>query len=219
MPTKDRPFSLLDAMILVAVMALIFVLSKEQGAVCEISDRVLISYHEGNWVIGQGVTVASGQSFSPVGTRKVPLSTQIERAVFRSTPALCLLTLAALAFRLRYPRPPIAMLARRPGSMAAIAVGLALLATSVQWPTFLGKPGKIAGVQLDVWWGLRMFVWYSLPRPAGFAVALSWAILKLCGWWEADTGILDRLGRFLGICWVGMAMVSVAVTWLTTLWL
>jgi len=219
MPTKDRPFSLSDAMVLVAAIALGTGLSMEQDSICKLRHTVGISYHDGTSIIEQVVPVASDFEFSFASIAGLRASTQIQWFVLRFTPALSIGTLATLALRLRRPRPSLNELARRPGTVATVAVVFALAAVSIQWPKYLGQLGTLGGFRVRNWWGWRMFVWYSLPRPAGFAVALSWSMLRLSGQREADSGWHDRLGRLLGVCWAGMAVASVMVTWVYALWL
>ena len=60
------------------------------------------------------------------------------------------------------------------------------------------------------WW---TFTWFALPRVAGYSVALTWLVLILSGRWAADRGWLDRLGRFLGLCWIGLAFLTVLQSW------
>jgi hypothetical protein len=48
---------------------------------------------------------------------------------------------------------------------------------------------------------------------AGYSVALTWLVLILSGRWAADRGWLDRLGRFLGLCWIGLAFLTVLQSW------
>jgi hypothetical protein len=206
-------------MVVIGAIAVAIMLTGELEPICKIRHSVGISYHDETLIREQVVPVASDFDFSSGSGVGLKLSTRIQSVVLLAIPGLSIGTLTALALCLRRPRPPLAQLARRPGTAATVAVALALIAVSFQWPKYPGWLDRLFGFRVRDWWGWRMFVWYSLPRPAGFAVALTWAMLRLGGRWEADPGWQDRLGRLIGICWLGTAAASVTVTWLHALWL
>ena len=43
---------------------------------------------------------------------------------------------------------------------------------------------------------------------AGFGVVVAWSGLALAGFWKMEPGWVDRLGVFLGICWILLSVPS-----------
>lgn len=115
----------------------------------------------------------------------------------------CLLTswtLALFAIQLRGPRPRLRRLAQRPGTAACSAAAL-----------------------IAVYQALRLLSW-SLIRPPSFqpiwisvtmwqpsisaAVVAAWLTLAMSGRWRAEPDWIDRAGRVVGACWLGVAIVD-----------
>jgi hypothetical protein len=104
---------------------------------------------------------------------------------------------ALLILQYRRPHPSRGRLARRPGHVAccvgAVALGVGILdeLTRLAFANPTGVP--FSYYQL----------WITVSRRVGLAVAGAWLLLALSGRWRADCGWIDRLGRFLGCCWIG----------------
>ncbi len=67
-------------------------------------------------------------------------------------------------------------------------------------PTYFGTAPK---------WGAKSywcFFWISVPRIAGFTVAVSWLVLAAGGRWKAGSGGLETLSRALGWGWIAMML-------------
>ena len=75
-------------------------------------------------------------------------------------------------------------------------------------PAYSIRPGRYWDT-----WAWMMLMWSSLPRTAGLAVVLAWLLLWQGGRWKNDSGWLDRLGRVLGACWIGLGLANVTATW------
>jgi hypothetical protein len=57
------------------------------------------------------------------------------------------------------------------------------------------------------------YFWISLPRLAGYTVAIWWLALALSGRWSPELNVTGQLGRALGWCWIAMAATSELATW------
>ncbi len=110
---------------------------------------------------------------------------------------------AALAwYRLRRPFRPKRRLAREPGSVALLAVGISVIAAVLEevlmW-TLPGPPGtRFIGAS-----------WRPLIEPAGMlatvtgpAICAAWSVQWLAGHWRPKSGWIDRAGRVLGITYI-----------------
>jgi hypothetical protein len=99
-------------------------------------------------------------------------------------PVLCSLSVAVLILRLASPRPQWRALARQPGLWACgAAVGSIFVAS---WLEALSV--RIPAVAV----------------PA--SVVLAWLVLWISGRWAGDRSWLDRLGRVIGVLWLGLAL-------------
>ena len=55
--------------------------------------------------------------------------------------------------------------------------------------------------------------WVEVSASAtGYATAASWITLVLAGVWRPRAHWLDRLGRFLGVLWIGMGLTGIVLT-------
>ncbi len=123
-------------------------------------------------------------------------------------PLLASWTLAALALRLRSPRPSLRRLTRQPGFAANAAVILCLLTELVLVVvSMLAHPAQ------------RLPFVTTMARTLGVSshmaasgVAGAWLVLALGGLWRPEPSWIDRLGRFLGGSWLGLFLVG----WLRT---
>ena len=55
-------------------------------------------------------------------------------------------------------------------------------------------------------------VWLLVPVAPGLTVLGAWMALIVGGRWRSDPSWVDRLGRFLGVFWVLMAVATVVGT-------
>jgi hypothetical protein len=128
------------------------------------------------------------------------------RLSFWPGPCMAALSLAMLGLGLGQAR----RLAGRPGMAMAVAVVLAMVVTAIRLPDLLILRTSPPQLHWRGWW---LEFWFTVPRLAGFAVAVSWATLALGGRWRAGGGWLDRLGVLLGTIWIAMAMIDLGATW------
>ena len=45
--------------------------------------------------------------------------------------------------------------------------------------------------------------------PPGLAVVGTWVVLKLTGRWQPESSSIDRMGRVLGIGWIGLSVAGI----------
>ncbi|SIO58341.1 hypothetical protein SAMN05444166_5643 [Singulisphaera sp. GP187] len=108
---------------------------------------------------------------------------------------LIILSFALILIRFRPPRPGRRRLWRQPGLAACVAAlaGMAIKAISTI-TSYCATVFKFGTLEVEVFWG---------PWPyCGPAVAGAWLALYLSGHWRAERGLIDRLGRLLGVCWL-----------------
>lgn len=124
------------------------------------------------------------------------------------------LTVACLVMRLRRPRRPLRSLASQPGAVACsaavtvLAIGVVNLGGMVGVLTLDGiYPAAGLGI-LD----LSDAQLRGLPSEAGCAVAAVWVILVASRRWHCEPSWIDRMGRILGVFWVG----TIPFAWFTT---
>jgi hypothetical protein len=169
-----RKFTLFDAVVSVAALAVALAFSRTQltylwANLCAIPIRGSAGW-AGVW--------------SYLRTR-----TDVTRSIvmFSFTPLYCFLfawTLAFLVMRLRKPRPPLRNLVKQPG-MVACEVLLS---------------GMILTFCLALNEGYQLLASVTVISTA-FAIPVAWTSLALRGRWAAEPSWIDRLGRGLGICW------------------
>jgi hypothetical protein len=61
-----------------------------------------------------------------------------------------------------------------------------------------------SGQALTTLWNLSANV--ALPYENAIAVAIAWAVLWRSGNWRPEPTWIDRLGRALGVIWIGSAL-------------
>jgi hypothetical protein len=89
-----------------------------------------------------------------------------------------------LLLRLRQPRPTLRQIAFQPGVVACESLFLMWIATASERLVFSWLPA------------LASTVAFTLAIPVG------WTILASTGGWRPEVGWIERLGRFLGVCWI-----------------
>jgi hypothetical protein len=173
------------------------------------------------------VAAAVGMAFNRVDWDiSVPMANQnlyeaIRCFVELTTPYLAALTVASLAMLLRRPRPPLRRLFRSPGAVACTVATAALVlvacwaasATAASRAIMFSQNVRLlpnrggtgrGGAISDPLTG-RLLVVYG--DQVGFAVAGAWLSLMLAGRWRPERTWIDRLGRAVGWCWLGLAIV------------
>jgi hypothetical protein len=170
---RCRPFSLGDAMILVAAAAgWLWLVSGFIGPL---------------WANLRSLPFGrlSGWSAWWVYLTKTQWGTTATLLVYAHNLWLALLmvsTLACLIMRLRRPRPPLARVALQPGMVACEAELLVF---------GLDACLAVADLEGSAW----MLAASVLPVP------LAWGALALTGRWHREPGWIDRLGVWVGIGW------------------
>ena len=225
-----RPFNLLDAMILVAFLGLGLAVARDYpsniyAGMGNFEWPPPPGFPQGNlsdWFILQQPRPKGWPQRAYrwlVENRHQPL-----RILYPSLPVLVAGTLAAVALRLRRPRPPRRRLFREPGFLACATV------TAVLALRALSAALRLAGSRPLSEWGpflrdlpARLLLWNVLLSPfplgimteAGLAVGAVWGAFWLGGRWRPERFWLDRLGRALGLAWLAVVPLAVGWLWLT----
>jgi hypothetical protein len=209
--SRSRPFGLFDGLVLVAATALGFAVTRGLSDFQAIDRSESINFRNGPTAIGHRTTLSSayGEIGPPPASRIAYVRLWIQRAAFWPCPCLAAWTLAVLAISALSPRGPKFRSLRRPGIMAGVACVAAFCVAAVESPGMLVTWWPKTAPPTFHWEDWWTFTWFTLPRAAGYSVALTWLVLILSGRWAADRGWLDRLGRFLGLCWIGLAFLTV----------
>jgi len=116
-------------------------------------------------------------------------------------------TLACLVVRLRKPRPTVRLLTRQPGmvacSTAAIILSLRLVNLVITLIVHvLCVPADPVRGWLS-WWFEDAGELPLIPSEMGCGVAAAWIIQAVGGRWRAEPSWIDRMGRILGMFWIG----------------
>jgi len=179
-PSPSRPFTLMDAMILIAATAASGPGLRRIGELFEpgmaVPDLIL-------GLLGAGRFRESGFVLAVL-----------------SLPVAVAWTVAVIPLRLKRPRPSWRRLAREPGWLAACSAvpGMALLGLGVG-VCFFGWGRSIFYVD-----DIEVSLFTLAPSLAGATVLGSWMTLILGRRWRAEPSWLDRLGRALGVYWLAM---------------
>lgn len=183
-----RKIGLIDVMVLIAAMAV--------GA---LSIRPFLLY-------GLGMLDLFEEFFPAY--RFVAYPHVVLRAV---EPWLASLTVAALIVRFRRPRPRLSRLVRQPGTAACLAAVAIMAASGVAGLAGLATPG-FPRVEADALINQVFELFFS---PVGAVVAAVWLIMGLARIRRREPGWIDRLGRFLGWCWIAAFLAHV---WFSFAW-
>ncbi len=136
-------------------------------------------------------------------------------------------TAALFVIRLRRPRSRRRRLMRQPG-FAGCAVGLLLAiilmgADLGRWaavwgwaalnpasatPSFYGNPTPAAASPMAELWSAILNGCGAGVGVIGIGFAATWPLMALGGWWHPERSGIDRLGRALGIAWVGLLVLD-----------
>jgi hypothetical protein len=177
-PVSARVFTLVDAMILVASVAVGFAMVR--GWV-ELRSRL--------------PQLDSG----PLPPRLLDIRDGFTAARM----VLLSVTLAVIPLGLRTPKPPQGGRWGRPGMVVPIAVALATLACLLDegvFPFVIGFYYLYASPEQRLFQVATGAV--SISRAAT-AVGLAWLALALAGRWEPEISWVGRFGRALGFIWIG----------------
>ena len=111
METMNRPFSLADALVLIAATAAGFALTRDTAAIWRINQRSIIEFNDkpirASEIDSDAVSLGLMSS-------TVPPSLHVLNAAFRATPCLAAWTVAAWTLLFRKPRARWSRLVRRP---------------------------------------------------------------------------------------------------------
>jgi hypothetical protein len=153
-----------------------------------------------------GRTVAKARMTGlPTIPPPVSWSQSLARAIITglqaSLPMLLTATLAVLAIRLRRPRPTLLRLGREPGFAASVVAAPAILLCVVSAiPLLWNRHGSF-------FQGLSLLAY---TPEGGFAVTGAWLALAVGKRWRPQPNWVDRLGRLVGVGWIG----ANAIHWL-----
>jgi hypothetical protein len=163
---------------------------------------------EGNRTSGWAVN-SVGPAFTPAGR---PLGHRLSywlgHIPYWAGPCLVVWSVGVLVLGIRSRLP-----ADLPGPAAALAVAAAFALNVLRPLQYATATGSIYNA-LKYNIPYILYFWVSLPRQAGYTVAIWWLALRLGGRWSAGASATERLGRALGWCWIAMAVSSEASVWL-----
>jgi hypothetical protein len=211
--SKRSHLTVLDLLVLVAATATGLALTRSLPEHLAIRRHIHVAVRASEttitgWGMGERVAVMSPAA-RPFRTRP---SYWLIHLGYWTAPCLASWSLAATALEFRRPGRSLRRLARRPGPAAGLALLLAMLAESIRFFQFSFEHGRSWSVD---WagWGPWAVYWISLPRIAGFAVAVSWLTLALSGRWMSESGATGWLGRAIGAGWIVLAFLNVLGDW------
>jgi hypothetical protein len=233
--TRSRPFTLVDAMILVAATAASFALGRDVIAVDSINSSMAWCLPEQRF-LHYGRNARYDSVKDPIGRGYRPMSYWTQRLALWPCPMLAAWTVATLGLTFLCAHPLSHRLLRRPGALAGVAFIVALAGTAAVFPQTLierrggqsefyrgpswatassERPAKANDVIIygREWWIATCF---ALPRTAAFAVGVAWLALVASGRWRMGSGWLDRSGVVLGASWIFLGSVGVISSWLTS---
>jgi hypothetical protein len=187
---KPRPFGLIDAMLLVAAVAVGLWVNRTEGLGFE-SLWYGDSYGRIQDVLSLVLPHVAAMTMALVAIRmrrpRPPL-----RRLFRSPGAVaCAVASAA-----------IVLIACWSASVTAVGRGITY-SQYVEWLPNNGGHGKGAGVPHP--FSGRLLIVYG--DEVGFAVVGAWLMFLLAGRWRPERTWMDRAGRALGWIWLGLAVV------------
>jgi hypothetical protein len=131
------------------------------------------------------------------------------KATILAMPTLMVLTLTMPILRFRGPRPPWRRLAGQPGVTATLAGLLTIFACA---GLYFGTAAVYSRPVLPNWRAMLTVEFFvemvevlMIAAPLiGLAVASAWASLLWQRRWRCEASWVDRLGRAVGVGWVGM---------------
>lgn len=189
MPRNPRRLGLLDAMILVAAVAVGLGWARYQAT----RSVYLINYF--GWMSAAGAPLfLAGHPVSATLAR-------IWRWLALSVPCVTTLALGLLIVRLREPRPRGGRVFVQPGAAACGAVAVAATLETVRLSISLLYQNGIAGVIANRDWRANLTAFFR-PEDHGIAVVAAWSALLLARRMRCERSAIDRLGRAVGVFWI-----------------
>ena len=137
-------------------------------------------------------------------TGRLPRNQVLEVTAILVVPCLAAWTLALAAVGVWRTRPRRRRLGRRPGLMACLVAIPALAwgsGSALVSGLFSGRSLNFGPDTVTVF----EFCADLGSAQAGAAVLACWATMALSGRWRPEPTWVDRLGRLLGVAWIGMA--------------
>ena len=194
-PLQTRRFTLSDALILVAAMAVCLAFSVRQARYYV--DHVLRIASHYDQMISETPEDQNEADY------KNYLRTERNKDLFRATmklsyvvnipfPFLLFLSPTLLWLRIRKPRPNWGNLMRQPGTIACTG-------------------GMLTALLAPLWGALVGGSWFVLSFGI---VPISWLILGASRQWRFEASWLDRAGRMIGIGWIAAAAYAFLYVWL-----
>jgi hypothetical protein len=180
--TSGRKLTVLDAVILIASMALALPVMR--------TDYL--------WPDLWPATSSGPVAYSDVLTR-------VRHFTLFTTPLLASLSAAVFVLRLKRPRPDLRRLTRQPGFAACTAT---VLMVGIRTANLASVAAVLTHDIPDrSFWGWLIEEAMadnikSLPSDVGCAVAVAWTIQAIGGRWRSEPTWIDRAGRVLGVLWV-----------------
>jgi hypothetical protein len=209
-----RRLSLIDAMVLVAATAPGLALTRSLPEYLGTREQFQINNRiEGNSSGGWGLGTPKAVFTTAGRPLKERASYWLGHAPYWAGPCLLSWSMAAAGLALRGTRPRPRPSPGPPSSAAGLAVAVALavqLGRVFQYQSASGMPMSNLMKYPEAYWG---YFWISLPRLAGYSVAVAWLSLAWTGRWSAESGAIGNLGRALGWCWIAMAVSSEVGMW------
>jgi hypothetical protein len=185
MSTPPRRFTLLDAMIVVAAVALAIAATRWKYA----GYAWFWNFHREGWTPGASLR-------------------RLATAAAFALPTLFAATVAVVLARLAPPRPPLRRIARQPGSTAC---GMALLAIAAETVGFVARQieHRYSWAQYQNWietaGALGIFTTDVLIRSTyavSYAILATWTLLALGRQVRTERSWVDRTGRALAVTWM-----------------
>jgi hypothetical protein len=182
----SRRFTLLDLMALVVAFAAGLAIPRSFGDFVTVRRQVDVSFRAGeNSTTNIGVSSSDSMNLETANLFKPPIKGQViywaRQLSFWPGPCLGALSLVTLILVFRHAHQTTDRLARGPGTATCIAVLLAMATAAVRLPQLLipnSFPGQAIRFRWAEWW---LEFWFTVPKLAGFAVAVCWVTLALGG--------------------------------------
>jgi hypothetical protein len=175
-----RKFTLVDAMVLIAAVAVAFVMIREYL----------------DHLYGRHLALTPPEKFTLPSYWKY--GTFLIRVL---APLATSLSLALWVLRLLPPRPSLRRLLRQPGMVASTTtvLGTIIFLLKVVLNDLFNYFEATGVRQLQALWLIR------LPL-SGEIVAVTWVLLMFSGCWRTEASWVDRAGRALGVYWITSAL-------------
>ena len=118
-------------------------------------------------------------------------------------------TLALAALRWRRPRPPASRILRQPGALACLAVGGSILLNGGLVAVDAWVKGPTPGDAPPCFGYVNGMYWNQARGPTSLLVAGLWLTLALGGRWSPERSWIDRAGIATGCYWLGEYVVFI----------